>query len=408
MDDWPITGEDLALHYARVAQLMPIAATVDELAPLFPLHAPAASALRCSRLANALLARMRAHRTALESSGVFFGQSRLAVKSEPDDEGPGCQYTGLCLSGCPYFAIWNSTSALDALRRRPEFTYVPGWSLDRIESLPDRPGVRLLARAADGSGHRSFEARRAFLACGPISTMRIVIDSLRAYDRTLDLRFQPYFLLPLAAFASAGDVERERLHTLAQLFVEIIDPDISGRTIHLQLYTFNEFISDRVDRITRWLGPVQAPVRRALKNRLLAIQGYLHSCEAAPIRVTSAFDDRMGRARLTLSAPPNDRAERTVARVVAKLTHHARQIGAVPLAPLKRMGLPGDGNHVGATFPIRRHPGEMETDLDGQLHGLPNVHIVDASSLPSLTATTFTYTAMAHAHRIADAVGRRA
>jgi len=32
------------------------------------------------------------------------------------------------------------------------------------------------------------------------------------------------------------------------------------------------------------------------------------------------------------------------------------------------------------------------------------VHIVDSSSLPSLAATTFTYTTMAHAHRIASAV----
>ncbi len=407
MDDWPLTTADLAPHYARIATLMPIAAAADELERMFPLYGPAAAPLRCSQLAGVLLTRMRSHRASLEAHGMLFGQSRLAVKTAPDDEGQGCRYTGLCLSGCPYFAIWNSTTALDTLKRRPEFTYLPGWTLDRIEPLPDRSGVRLMARAASGSGHQAFDARRAFLACGPISTMRIVIDSLRAYDRTLSLRFQPYFLLPLASLVNGGDIEHERLHTLAQLFLEIVDPEISPRTIHLQLYTFNEFIKDRVAGATRWLGPLRAPAGRALQRRLLAIQGYLHSSEAAPIRVTSAFDDRLGRARLTLTAPPCDRADRMVGRVVTKLTRHARQIGAVPLAPLRRMGVPGDGNHVGATFPIRRAPGDMETDLDGQLHGLPNVHIVDASSLPSLAATTFTYTAMAHAHRIADAVARR-
>jgi choline dehydrogenase-like flavoprotein len=70
------------------------------------------------------------------------------------------------------------------------------------------------------------------------------------------------------------------------------------------------------------------------------------------------------------------------------------------------IGKPGDGNHVGGAFPLSRTPGDLETDLLGQLPRLPCVHIVDSSSLPSLAATTFTYTTMAHAHRIADAVAR--
>jgi choline dehydrogenase-like flavoprotein len=402
---WPISIDDLARHYDRVSDLMPIAGAHDELEGMFPFYGRAASPLRSSALASSLLARMRAHRQPLEDDGVFFGQSRLAVASD-DDPQRACRYTGLCLSGCPYSAIWNAARAVDALRRHERFSYLSGWTLDRVESAADSAGVRLVARASDGVSRRSFDGRRAFLACGPVSTMRIVIDSLRAYGRTLSLHFQPYFLLPMVALRNSGDVETEPMHTLAQLFVELVDPTMSSRTIHLQLYTFNEFIRERVRRATGWLGPVAAPAARALQSRLLAVQGYLHSSETPPIRVTSAFDERLGRARLTLTAPADAGTRRIVQRTIAKLRRHARHIGAVPLASLKTIGLPGDGNHVGATFPMRRSPGELETDVTGQLRELSNVHLVDSSSLPDLAATTFTYTAMANAHRIADAVGR--
>jgi choline dehydrogenase-like flavoprotein len=53
---------------------------------------------------------------------------------------------------------------------------------------------------------------------------------------------------------------------------------------------------------------------------------------------------------------------------------------------------------------MRETPGPLETDALGQLRELPGVHLVDSSVLPSLPSTTFTYTVMANAHRIARAV----
>ena len=40
------------------------------------------------------------------------------------------------------------------------------------------------------------------------------------------------------------------------------------------------------------------------------------------------------------------------------------------------------------------------TDRLGRLHGLSRIHVVDASVLPSIPATTITFSVMANAHRI--------
>jgi len=52
------------------------------------------------------------------------------------------------------------------------------------------------------------------------------------------------------------------------------------------------------------------------------------------------------------------------------------------------------------------NPSGLETDLLGRPQGLKRTHIVDSSVLPSIAATTITFTVMANAHRIGTAVGQ--
>ena len=192
--------------------------------------------------------------------------------------------------------------------------------------------------------------------------------------------------------------------TLAQVFLELKDPAISKRLVHLQIYTRNEFMTDRLSRVARWAGPLAGVVERAFGGRLMAIQGYLHSDEAEGVGLRAARDGE--ECRLILKARPAARVRSRVRAVVAKLARHSRELGFLPLAPLLSVGLPGEGNHVGGVFPMRRVPGPFETDRLGRLSGWEGVHLVDSSVLPSLSSATFTYTVMANAHRIASEVSQ--
>ncbi len=51
----------------------------------------------------------------------------------------------------------------------------------------------------------------------------------------------------------------------------------------------------------------------------------------------------------------------------------------------------------------QEHP--IVTDRLGRPHGLKRVHVIDASTFPSISATTITLTAMANARRIASEAG---
>ncbi len=54
---------------------------------------------------------------------------------------------------------------------------------------------------------------------------------------------------------------------------------------------------------------------------------------------------------------------------------------------------------------MRAEPGEFECDRLGRPTGFSRVHVVDATVLLNIPATTITLSVMANAHRIASAYG---
>ncbi len=132
-------------------------------------------------------------------------------------------------------------------------------------------------------------------------------------------------------------------------------------------------------------------------GRLIVIQGYLHSADSPGLTVEG---DAEGIRIVGDDVAPG--AAR-VRRLVRRLTASARLLGMVPVPGLVQVGRPGKGNHLGGSLPMRREPGELETDTLGRLPGWDRVHVVNASVFPSLPATTVTLSVMANAHRIATA-----
>ena len=70
------------------------------------------------------------------------------------------------------------------------------------------------------------------------------------------------------------------------------------------------------------------------------------------------------------------------------------------LPPMLQILEPGRSFHGGGSLPMRTQPSEFECDPLGRPQGWSRLHIVDASVLPSIPATTITFSVMANAHRI--------
>jgi len=397
---WPITIADLAPHYRAVLGAMDLSARTDALSELFPLYTERAVPLRPSRQAAALLADLEKHHARLSAAGIEFGSSRLAVRAESSPDGPGCVYCGLCMYGCPYDLIYNAAFSVARLSKHPNFTYIPNVIVQKL--IETAAGARISAITKEGAALDDFLAERVYLACGVISSTQIILESLQAFDRPVTLSDSCYFLLPMLRLRGTPGVGDEPLHTLAQAFVEIFNPDICDKTVHLQVYTYNDLYDGAFKKMLGPLYPLLRPALQPALGRLLILQGYLHSDLSPAVQVT--LSRRVdGSRELRLEGQTMSDATRSLLDRVGKLLRdHWSSFRALPALPMLHVPLPGRGFHSGGTFPMSNSPREFESDVLGRPTGFSRLHVVDSTTLPSIPATTITLSVMANAHRIAS------
>ena len=385
---WPISAEDLAEGYRAIFRWMPLSAIRDDLDRDFPLYCDHPGQLATSRQASGMLADLEKHKARLTSSGISFGKARIAVAADGYSGSPACVTCGLCMYGCPYRLIYSTEQTVEELKADPNFHYVPSVVVRSVEEGPGSVTIH--------AGQAKFSGERVYLAAGVYSTTAILLRSMHRFNQPVRLHDSQYFLLPALRGRGSGNVTRERLHTLAQLFLEITDRAISPHTIHLQAYTYNDLFRAPIEQK---LGPLRPlfPMD-AFLSRLFLYQGYLHSDHSAQLEATLV--QRGSGDALEVTGVVDSETKPTLKKVVRKLASLSTALGSVPLSPLLKIGEPGRGYHSGGSFPMSSHPSEGQSDIFGRPAGFARVHAVDSTVFPSIAATTITLTAMANAWRI--------
>jgi len=301
--------------------------------------------------------------------------------------------------GCPYGLLYSTTQTVDALLANSNFSYAPGFVVQRLEEVGNE--VHIHTFNTQGAPE-IFSAERAFMAAGVLASTAIMLRSLGLYDQPVTFADSQYFLLPMLRLRGVPGFERGNLHTLAQLFIELMDDTLTPNTVHLQTYTYNDLFEAP---IAQKLGVLHGIFpSKAFLSRLFLFQGYLHSDDSRPMQGHLERTSTGDSLRLTSATRPH--TEAILKKVVRKLSRLRSFTGLIPLTPLLQPGDPGRGFHTGGSFPMSANPSGLETDLLGRPQGSERIHIVDSSVLPSIAATTITFTAMANAHRIGTLAGQ--
>jgi choline dehydrogenase-like flavoprotein len=391
MDGWPITANDLAEHYRAVLEFMPSTGVRDELEELLPAYVPTERPMTPSRQIAELLADLRKRRAGMKRAGIHFGRSRVAMEANE------CVYCGLCLYGCPYSLIYSSAQTLKRLMADGLVDYRPGHVVERLEAVGN--GVIVHARDAGGNAVR-LEAKRAFVGAGVIPSAWLALNSLGVFDEPVTMLDSQYFIFPFFRFFRTPGVDKESLSSLVQAYLEIDDPRVSRHLVHVEVFSYSDFLKRAL---------MATPLRFALFNRwmesqmfdrLLVLQCFLHSDDSSRLTLQLSRDAQ-GRPKLDMRGIGERGAYWPAIKTGLKLAANGLKLRGLPVVPAMQFAEPGRSYHSGGTFPMRRSPSRLETDVLGQLPGLPGVHFVDASVFPSIPATTITLTVMANAHRIA-------
>jgi len=396
IEGWPITIKDLEPHYKAVLSFMGNAITKDSLNDIFPTYTEDSQPFFMARQASSFLQNLEKNKDILKREGFFFGRSRLAMRVGSEEKKRECAYCGLCLYGCPYDCIYLPQHTLKKLSENKNFHYIKGVFVERI--YENSRGVKIEARVLADSSRLEFSGLFCILAAGVISSTRILLQSIEAFDHYLNLKHSEYFIMPLLAYVKTKGVTKEELHTLAQVYIEIMDESISKNMVHLQAYGYNDLYLQLFKPL---FGPFTPIFANEILSRLLIIQGYLHSDISSFLKVRLEKGDN---GRLLVEGIENPEAKKAVKKVAKKLFMNKKYFKAIPIPKMWKIGLPGDGNHSGGSFPMKEKPKEFESDKFGRPYGFERVHIVDSSIFPSIPATTITLTIMANAHRIVSEI----
>lgn len=387
---WPIRAADLLPSYRHVSRYMPMSGTVDDLEPVFPSFNRPGPGLRPSLQIQDLSRAFRLSRTALRDGGVRVGRSRVAVDSTGGPQ--TCRYCGHCLDGCAYGSIFNprllwKTLERDGVRIRR--------GLHALEFRERPEGVDLVVLDQKTGQSRVLQARRLYLGTGAVNSTRILARSLRLAGKPIALKDSQYFFFPLLLYRKARETPT---FTLAELFLELLNPAISPHFIHFQLYGLNSIFQQTLRAM------VPALLRRRLlleqvEKRFILFQGFLHSEHSGGLELTLESSTEMT-DRVTLRGIGNP-ASLPVARAAQRLLRSLLiPHGLVPPFYLKMVPL-GRSFHMGGSFPMGGSDAVFRSDRQGRPAGLGSVHLLDAATFPSIPATTITFSIMANADRIA-------
>lgn len=399
LQGWPISSEDLDPFYRSVTRFMPLTGAEDDLRELFPIHTVQPDSLARSKQAERMYASLQRRRDSLKQRGFIFGEPRLAVRGgkRTTQQGAQCRYCGLCLFGCPYGLIYSTNETLAYLKTFKNFHYIPDIV---IEHISEGQG-QITVRGAHRLTTESFElcGTAAFLGAGVLGSSRILMRSLNMYDTPVQLKVSEYFMLPLLSLLKTARVSTEALHTMAQIFIEFVDPLKSGQSSHMQVYTYSEIFAMGLYHMVGPLRPLLKMFESEILGRLSVIQGYIHSDDSSSIELT--LSRRENCDLLTMQGLKNPVADIAVKKLARKLSRALLPSGIIPVLPMLNVGTPGEGRHAGGSFPMRLNPKFGETDVYGRPCGFERLHVVDATVFPTVPASTITFTAMANAQRIA-------
>ncbi len=85
-----------------------------------------------------------------------------------------------------------------------------------------------------------------FVACGSVSSTRLVLESLGRVPFSRRLLDSQYFVVPMLTARAAPVTVQTQGNTLVQVFVELDDERLSEYTVHLQLYGYNDVLLSAV------------------------------------------------------------------------------------------------------------------------------------------------------------------
>lgn len=375
---FPIREDELSPHYDTLTREIGISGAEDDLARF---HGPATGLLpplELSAIGRRILER---YDESFREQGVYIGRPRLAVKS------PLCAYENLEFFKPRIPAVYTPAFTLESMIGRKEIEYAPGRFVEGYREREEAVEVR--------AGGETFRAKKLLLALGALNTARLVLSSEGDRESRLPVLENPCSFAPLVMPARIGmPIEKRSFYAQLNLFYS---GPLWNEPVVGMIYGVEGLLrSDLLFQFPLAARGCLAAARYVLPAMAVLQVFYPQDPDPANTLRLDASGD------LVIEYAP--RAPGVVERHFLKVLKRAGVRGSERHL---REGRPGASVHYAGSLPMReRAAKKYETDRNGLLFGSRRVHVADAATFPRLPAKNLTFTIMANAIRIGEAVRR--
>lgn len=389
--------------YAAVATRIGVGAIADDLQRFSPVTAPYLEPLPLDPHSGALVDRYLRRRDAVNALGAWVGRSRVAVLSRALGDRKACGNLGRCLWGCPNDALYAPSHTLRELRSHPAFSYVPARLVTRVDTDGAGRAIGVVSTDLHGHGEERHRGDRVILAAGALASTRIYLETLAARGGNEPcvegLMDNGHVMIPFVNPRRLGaDVKLDdyQFHMLAMG----IEADDWRHHAHAQVTTL------KAASVHPIVNNLPFDLRSSLRvfqriRGALGVANLWLSDNRRASNVARLQRDREGRTRLVLEYA---RTADDVARTERMVQQTRRVLGALGcIAPgfMVKVLPRGSSVHYAGTLPLAETGAAHTTAGNGEVHGIPGLHVVDGSTFRWLPAKNITFSLMANATRIA-------
>jgi choline dehydrogenase-like flavoprotein len=404
LGDFPFAYADLAPHYEEVARRIGVTGVADDLARFMPVHEYLLPPLRLDQHSERLVESYAGVRERWQKAGAFLGRSRVATLSQPLGARQACDYLGRCLWGCPRGALYTPSVTLAECRTFPAFEYVSDVEVTHLEVGPGSQVRAVVGRHVATGAEQSFPADRVALAAGALLSTRIFLSTmLRSAGERVRLRGLMDNRQILVPFVNLGMIGRQFSSATYQyhLLGMGLETEPPADYVHGQITTLKTALAHPL--IQRFPFDLRTSTRafQAMHAALGLVNVNFRDTRRDDNYVELSED---AEPRLRIHYAPDAGEAARVRQALKRVKNALWSLRCVVPPGMAHQRPMGASVHYAGTLPMTRAAAPLTTTEHCESRDFSNLFLVDGATFPFLPAKNLTFTLMANAARVAEAV----
>jgi choline dehydrogenase-like flavoprotein len=384
LQEFPFNYSEIKPFYDEISKEVGISGSEDDLLSFLLEEPNLLPCLNLDNLSKYAYNKYRLKRKSLNKSSLYLGSPRIAISTKPHNDRRKYNYQNLEFFYPTQETLYSPRFTINKLIKNKEIQYFDSSKVTYFKE--DKESVTVYIENVKDRTKSKLEGKKVFIACGVLNSTRLVLRSLKLFEKKLPFLDNQVSYIPLINPFFIGK-EQERFTYNAQL-------NLIFKGIYGTFYNLNSIL--RNDSL------FEIPLN--FKNLLWASKNLFQSMHILQLWYTG---EKLSQNTISLS--PNDvlnvnYTSDIKGQIEPLLIKLLFKIGYISHKTLVKYLEPGSSYHYAGTMPMTGTGSPINTNDLGKLKNLDRVHVIDSSIFPSLPSKNLSFTIMANAARIASKV----